>query len=169
MSPAAIGNRASRAWMCFCVLSAAVLSVAAPGRQGTAQAPAVPPAEVPRCVAAIPFEMAGSLAFFKVKVNGSRPLSFLLDSGANACIIDPERAKELKIPFGKQVQGKGAGEGTYDVWMIDKDKISFAFPGLELHADLVASFDLSHNLAVIGHPVDGEGRLSGREERITNQ
>jgi PDZ domain len=39
--------------------------------------------------------------------------------------------------------------------MIDKDKISFAFPGLVLRADLVASFDLSSNLAVIGHPVNG--------------
>jgi hypothetical protein len=110
---------------------------------------------VARCVAAIPFETVGSLVFFEVKVNGSRPLSFLLDSGANACIIDTERARELKIPFGKQVQGKGAGKGTYDVWMIDKDKISFALPGLVLRADLVASFDLSNNLAVLGHPVDG--------------
>jgi hypothetical protein len=84
MSPAAIDNRARRSWMWSPVISAAVFSGAAPGQQGSAQAPAAPSAEGPRCVAAIPFEMVGSLAFFTLKVNGSRPLSFLLDSGANA-------------------------------------------------------------------------------------
>ncbi|MBI1797188.1 MAG: aspartyl protease family protein [Candidatus Eisenbacteria bacterium] len=111
--------------------------------------------DTPHCLAAIPFEMVGNLVFFQVRVNGSRPLSFLLDSGANACVIDVGRARELHIPFGKKVQGKGAGLGTYDVWLIDKDKARFELPRLNLFADLVATFDLSSNLPVLGHAVDG--------------
>lgn len=60
----------------------------------------------------IPFELATRHVIVKVTVNRSRPLSFILDSGANIAIIRTDVARELKLKLEGTVNGRGAGEGT---------------------------------------------------------
>src|SRR5262245_64802263 len=74
-------------------------------------------------IASFPVERNGNLVFLPVTINGSGPFTFLLDSGANACVIDRARAQALGIPFQETVQGTGAGKGTYDVQLIDSTKV----------------------------------------------
>ena len=104
---------------------------------------------------AIPFEACGNLAFLPVRVNGSDTLSFLIDSGANACVIDTKQAKKLGLKPLEQVKGSGAGKGPVDTWILDQKRVTFSLPGIDLHADLVAALDLSNNLSVLGRRVDG--------------
>src|SRR6185295_20071155 len=60
----------------------------------------------------IPFEPAPRHVIVKVSVNRSRPLSFILDSGANIAIIRSDVARELTLKLEGTVNGRGAGEGT---------------------------------------------------------
>src|SRR5262245_37344568 len=104
---------------------------------------------------AIPFALCGNLPFIPVRVNGSDTLSFLIDSGANACVIDLEHARSLNLKRLERVEGSGAGKGSVETWILDHNEITFSLPGLDLHAELVAALDLSRNLSVLGRRVDG--------------
>jgi hypothetical protein len=57
----------------------------------------------------IPFELINRHMVLQMRVNNSRPLSFVLDTGDQYAIIDLERAKELKLNMTGQVQVGGAG------------------------------------------------------------
>lgn len=58
---------------------------------------------------AIPFELTNRHIVLNVKVNNSRPLSFLLDTGDQYAIIDLDRAKELGLTLQGAVRMGGAG------------------------------------------------------------
>ena len=60
----------------------------------------------------IPFELASRHIILKVTVNRSRPLSFVLDTGANSAIIRTDVAKELGLKLEGSVTARGAGAGT---------------------------------------------------------
>lgn len=66
--------------------------------------PAAPASEV-----SIPFELVNRHIILKVRVNNSRPLSFVLDTGDKYAIIDMERARELGLKLQGQVMMGGAG------------------------------------------------------------
>jgi predicted aspartyl protease len=57
----------------------------------------------------IPFALVNKHIVVRVNVNGSRPLSFVLDTGAKEAIIKLDRAKELGLNLYGQVSGGGAG------------------------------------------------------------
>src|SRR5262245_22055446 len=60
----------------------------------------------------IPFELVTGHIVLKVNVNNSRPLSFVLDTGAKPAIIKLDRAKELGLQLHGQVNAGGAGSGA---------------------------------------------------------
>lgn len=72
-------------------------------RQATAPAIAAP--------VEIPFELVGRHIVLQIKVNNSRPLSFVFDTGDKVGIIDLDRAKELGLKLGREVHVGGAGPG----------------------------------------------------------
>jgi hypothetical protein len=49
----------------------------------------------------IPFELVGNLVCLKVRVNGSEPLSFVLDTGASATVLDSDQADRLGLQLEK--------------------------------------------------------------------
>ena len=61
-----------------------------------------------------PFEIYSNKPFVQVKVNGSAPLSFILDTGNNAgSIIARECADRLKLERGAEARFEGgAGSGA---------------------------------------------------------
>jgi hypothetical protein len=60
----------------------------------------------------IPFELANWHIMLKVKVNNSRPLSFVLDTGDKYAIVDLAVAKELGLELREGVHIGGAGSNT---------------------------------------------------------
>lgn len=58
----------------------------------------------------IPFDLVNKHMVLKVKVNNSRPLSFVLDTGDQFAIIDLDLAKKIGLSLGAEVRVGGAGE-----------------------------------------------------------
>lgn len=88
---------------CFLLNTAAVASRTTPS---TSKPQALAPAVV------IPFELVNRHIILKVKVNNSRPLSFVLDTGDMFAIIDLERARELGLKLQGELKMHGAGAGV---------------------------------------------------------
>ena len=65
----------------------------------------------PSSAVTIPFELVNRHVVIKVKVNNSRPLSFVLDTGDKFAIIDLDRAKELGLTLQGALSAGGAGSG----------------------------------------------------------
>ncbi len=60
----------------------------------------------------LPFELAVRHIIVQVTVNKSRPLSFVVDTGATSAVIRTDTAKELGLTLEGQVNARGAGSGV---------------------------------------------------------
>jgi len=76
----------------------------------------------------IPFELINRHIFLKVKVNNSRPLSFVLDTGDRFAIISLDRAKELGLKLQGEVRMGGAGAALSTGAFVRE--ASFTIPGI---------------------------------------
>src|SRR5262249_59561940 len=65
-----------------------------------------------RAPVTVPFELVSRHILVKVSVNQSRPLSFVLDTGANLAIVRMDVAKKLDLSLQGSVNAGGAGAGT---------------------------------------------------------
>lgn len=82
----------------------------------------------PSSAVTIPFELVNRHVVIQVKVNNSRPLSFVLDTGDKFAIIDLERAKELGLTLQGELRAAGAGsERPTGAFVKDA---TFTIPGL---------------------------------------
>ena len=78
----------------------------------TGSAPGVALHPAPAAPVVIPFELVMRHVVVKVRVNNSRPLSFVLDTGASAAIVRMPTATELGLSLEGNVNTGGAGGGT---------------------------------------------------------
>ncbi len=106
----------------------------------------------PASLAIIPFDLEDNLIVLKVAVNGSKPLSFVVDSGAGICVIDPVIAKSLDLKTGDAGQITGAGAGKIDVTYVHD--ISFELPGAKFMVPKVGLIDLSGFKSSLGLTMD---------------
>ena len=83
-----------------------------------------------RSALAIPFELDDNLIYVPVSINGSKPLSFILDTGAYT-IVDLSRAQGLGVKLNHKGQTGGVGEQQQDVFL-GAEKVSFGLPGVTL-------------------------------------
>lgn len=98
----------------------------------------------------IPFELATRHIMLKVNIDGSRPLSFVLDTGDKYAIVDLDRAKELGLKLQGQIRVGGAGAGTQTGAYVEGS--NFTIPGL-------AGFVQPVRMALpIGHMAQGFGQ-----------
>ena len=67
---------------------------------------------VPKPIVTIPFKLVTRHIVVPVKINNSRPLSFVFDTGDKVGIVDIGRAKELGLDLQGQVRIGGAGSDT---------------------------------------------------------
>jgi hypothetical protein len=110
-------------------------------------APAVP-------VATIPFELGSRHIFLKIKINDSRPLSFVFDTGDKFAIVDLARAKELGLKLGSEIRVGGAGGGMLTGAMIQGSAV--AIPGLDGFAQpVVLAIPLGELATQMGRDFDG--------------
>lgn len=100
----------------------------------------------------IPFELINNIIFIQVSVNNSKPLKFILDTGASFSVLSDTRAKAL----GLQRQGSfnvSAGGGSSDVALVKG--ITFNLPGVTLQNQAVAVTSLKALEPYIGADIDG--------------
>lgn len=111
-----------RSLLAFVVVALSLATAASRTFQTTPK-PAASASEV-----TIPFEMVNKHVVIQVKVNNSRPLSFVLDTGDKFAIIDLERAKELGLNLQGEIRAAGAGsERPTGAFVRDS---TFSIPGL---------------------------------------
>jgi hypothetical protein len=103
--------------------------------------------------ATVPFDLYKNQIFVPLQVNGSRPLWFILDTGANTAAIDEAIAQEL----GLKAEGGGEtqGVGSSGVQMKFLKNIRFALPGLDFFDDQIITLDYRPNFAFQGRETDG--------------
>jgi predicted aspartyl protease len=96
----------------------------------------------------IPLEMDGNIIFLRVSVNNSKPLKFLLDTGASVSFINESRATELGLKATGQVSGNATG-GAIQAALIKG--VSLSVPGAQVSNQLMASMSFG------GAPVEFDG------------
>ena len=102
----------------------------------------------------IPFEVATRHVIVKATVNGSRPLSFALDTGANRAIVRTDIAKELQLTLYGTIRTGGAGPGAQEGSFV-RDA-TWSLVGLDGFAQPVAvALPFSDLPSALGRDLDG--------------
>src|SRR5262245_62392066 len=102
----------------------------------------------------IPFDPEARHVIVQVTVNKSRPLSFILDSGANVAIIRTEVANELGLKLEGTVNVGGAGSGQQTGSFVRQATWSLVgLPGFSQPVSL--ALPLPELPISMGRPVDG--------------
>lgn len=102
----------------------------------------------------IPFELVNRHIVLQIKVDNSRPLSFVFDTGDKVGIIDLDRAKELGLKLGREVKIGGAGSGQLSGATVEGS--SWRLVGLDAFSQPISIALPLANLATrFGHDFDG--------------
>jgi Aspartyl protease/PDZ domain len=114
-----------------------------------AQAPAQSAAPV-----TIPFELVTRHIVLKVRINNSRPLSFVFDTGDKVGVVDTDVAKELGLKLEGQLRVGGAGADTLPGSFVKE--ATWSLPGLEGFSQPISiAIPLGRMAARAGHDFDG--------------
>lgn len=100
----------------------------------------------------VPIELANDLIVLKVRVNRSRPLHFIFDTGASISVIDPQTAKAL----GLRTKGKlklDATGGSVQSGLVGPVSLSLA--GVTVFRQPLATIDLDAFAPLFGYKIDG--------------
>jgi hypothetical protein len=102
----------------------------------------------------IPFELVARHIVLQIRVDNSRPLSFVLDTGDKVAIVDADRAKELGLKLRGQVRVGGAGGETLTGSLVQDS--TWTIPGLAGFSQPVGlALPLGKLAARFGHDFDG--------------
>src|ERR1035438_5711102 len=99
------------------------------------------------------FDWREGMIFAPVRINGSKPLSFVLDSGSTRILIDRAVAASLGLKANGAGSLQGAGAGRIPIEFI-RD-VSLGFPGVEDTGFELSTADLKPLEASLGVKVDG--------------
>lgn len=119
-------NRVQRSSRTLVGLACAALSVAAALFNPSVSASSKPAAQVPETIQ-VPFRLFNNHIYVRVRVNGSRPLWFLLDSGA-VNLIAYKHARALGLQLNPAGQATGVGDGSLGAFTTQN--VSFALQGV---------------------------------------
>jgi len=100
----------------------------------------------------VPFEDVLGLAYIHASVNGSRPLTMVLDSGAAYTVLQPAVATELKINSSGTVQTHGLGA---DATLRMAQNATLRFAGQTLTGQTISVLPLDYIEEEAGHKTDG--------------
>lgn len=102
----------------------------------------------------IPFELVTRHIVVKVRINDSRPLSFVFDTGDKVGIVDTDVAKELGLKLEGQLRVGGAGADSLPGSFVKE--ATWSLPGLEGFSQPVSiAIPLGRMAARAGHDFDG--------------
>ncbi|HEU4344664.1 MAG TPA: retropepsin-like aspartic protease [Candidatus Binatia bacterium] len=113
--------------------------------------------QFPKPTATLPVkvEFAGSTVLLPLRVNGSSTLWFILDTGANSCVLDHRVAGDLRLQEVGTSQGTGAGRGPVPYRRYRKEDVTFTVADTRFACEHVISVDLANQPSIIGRRVDG--------------
>jgi predicted aspartyl protease len=100
----------------------------------------------------VPFESSNNIVIVQTSINGSKPLSFILDTGAGGSVINTKRAKELGLKLEGQSEAT-TGDGAVEASFVKGGKVSIS--GVKLPDSTLTAVDLSGLEAGIGRRIDG--------------
>ena len=100
-----------------------------------------------------PFEFRKGMIFVPVRLNGSKPLSFVLDTGSARMLIDRTLADSLDLKRSGQGSLQGAGAGRIPIEFVHN--VDLGLPGLESRGYEFSTADLQPLQASLGAEVDG--------------
>ncbi|HEV2728802.1 MAG TPA: retropepsin-like aspartic protease [Terriglobales bacterium] len=101
----------------------------------------------------VPFEFRKGMIFVPVRLNGSKPLSFVLDTGSARMLVDRALATDLGLKRSGQGSLQGARAGRIPIEFVQN--VSIGLPGLESTAYEFSTADLQPLQASLGEKVDG--------------
>jgi hypothetical protein len=99
------------------------------------------------------FDWRAGMIFVPVRLNGSRPLSFVLDSGSTRTIVDRALAASLGLKASGSGSLQGAGAGRIPIEFIPD--VTIALPGIESAGYELSTADLRPLETSLGVKVDG--------------
>ena len=106
---------------------------------------------------AIPFELDNNLIYVRMSVNGSRPLSFILDTGAYS-FIHTRHARTIGLKLKLIGQAGGAGAKQPDVYLVT-ERVSFSLPGVAFSPPRLVALSLDAAESCVNEfNIDEEGR-----------
>ena len=100
----------------------------------------------------IPFELSGDLIVLQVRVNRSRPLHFIFDTGAGISVLDPQSARALRLRAKGKLKLDATG-GSVQSRLIEA--VSLSVPGVEVFNQSLATIDLDGVAPLFGFKIDG--------------
>lgn len=100
-----------------------------------------------------PFDWRKGMIFVPVRINGSKLLSFVLDSGSTKTLIDRTLAASLGLKASGAGSLQGAGAGRVPIQYIHD--VTIALPGVESAEYDLSTADLQPLEATLGARVDG--------------
>jgi hypothetical protein len=102
----------------------------------------------------IPFELVLKHIVVNIRVNNSRPLPFILDTGDKFAIVDLDLAKQLGLTLYGDVNAGGAGAAVIHGRLVQDS--SFTIPGFNgFSQPITLAIPLKNLEAPLGHEVDG--------------
>lgn len=135
------------------MLGAIILPLFLQDRAVNAHAGAPPKAAA--VVSALAVEIEGSTVFVPATVNESSQLWFILDTGANSCVLHDSVARRLRLTPRAEGAGTGAGAGTISYRRYRPEDVRFRVGQARFRCEHVISLDLSGQPAILGRRVDG--------------
>jgi hypothetical protein len=99
------------------------------------------------------FDWRAGMVFVPVRLNGSRPLSFVLDSGSARTIVDRALAASLGLKASGSGSLQGAGAGRIPIEFIPD--VTIALPGIESAGFELSTADLRPLETSLGVKVEG--------------
>src|ERR1017187_9811804 len=112
-----------------------------------------PPLVEPRVSTTFAFEWRKGMIFVPVRINGSKPFSFVLDSGSTRIVIDRVLASDLGLKANGTGSLQGAGAGRIPIEFIHDVRIGL--PGVEDGGYELSTADLQPLESSLGVRVDG--------------
>ena len=105
----------------------------------------------------IPFELDDNLIYVRVSVNDSRPLSFILDTGAYS-MIHAKHARTIGLKLKLIGPAGGIGANQPDVYQV-MQKVSFSLPGVVFSPGRLVALSLDAAESCVNEfNIDEEGR-----------
>lgn len=102
----------------------------------------------------VPFEVSNNLVVVQATVNGSKPLSFILDTGASGTVISEKAAKDFGLKLEGQAADVSAQGGSVEAAFIKNASISLS-KDIKLPDLTLAAIGLSGLEAGTGRGIDG--------------
>ena len=91
--------------------------------------------------------------FVPIRVNNSKPLWFVLDSGSSNSLLDKNLIKDLKLKVEAVGEATGAGEGADEVLLASD--VSLNLSGIKLRNQEVPAIDFRALEKALGRNIDG--------------